>query len=117
MIVHRDMLKTFQIRAQILKFIRNYLDNLGFLEVETPIVWTSVGGAVARPFLTRANAMADTQMSLRIAPELFLKKVVIGGLDRVYEMSKVFRNEGIDATHNPVFFIFIYFYRLGIYNL
>jgi lysyl-tRNA synthetase class 2 len=77
---------------------------MGFLEVETPILWAQAGGANARPFLTSSNAFGnDLPLHLRIAPELFLKQLVIGGLERVYEIGKVFRNEGIDATHNPEF--------------
>lgn len=78
------------------------MEDRGFLEVETPVLSTNAGGANARPFLTRANAL-DMDMQLRIAPELYLKQLVVGGLDRVYEIGKQFRNEGIDADHNPEF--------------
>jgi lysyl-tRNA synthetase class 2 len=86
----------------VIKFIRTFFDERGFLEVETPILSGKVGGANARPFETRAHAL-DMNMQLRIAPELYLKQLVIGGLDRVYEIGKQFRNEGIDADHNPEF--------------
>ena len=78
----------------MVRFMRDFFDRRGFIEVETPILWSTVGGAAARPFLTRANALSDMNLSMRIAPELFLKQLVIGGFERVYEMSKVFRNEG-----------------------
>ncbi|PVV03558.1 hypothetical protein BB560_001956 [Smittium megazygosporum] len=90
-------------RAQVLSVIRNFFDSRGFLEVETPILWPSLGGANAKPFTTKAVALGDAKMFLRIAPELFLKRLVIGGFDRVYEIGKVFRNEGIDRNHNPEF--------------
>ncbi|RUS30284.1 hypothetical protein BC938DRAFT_479613 [Jimgerdemannia flammicorona] len=86
----------------VIKFIRHYLDSHDFLEVETPVLSVLAGGANARPFLTHANAMG-IDMYLRIAPELYLKQLVIGGLDRVYELGKQFRNEGVDADHNPEF--------------
>ncbi|KAF9431743.1 hypothetical protein BGZ76_011751 [Entomortierella beljakovae] len=87
---------------KVIKFIRAYLDNRGFLEVETPVLSTQAGGANAKPFITHANAL-DMELHMRVAPELFLKQLVIGGVDRVYELGKQFRNEGIDADHNPEF--------------
>jgi lysyl-tRNA synthetase class 2 len=99
-----NVMEIFRVRTSILKQIRNYLDRIDFVEVETPILWTQAGGATARPFLTNSNAFGeDLPLSLRIAPELFLKQLVIGGMERVYEIGKVFRNEGIDATHSPEF--------------
>jgi len=92
----------FRTRTRIIKHIRNFFDERGFLEVETPIISSQSGGANARPFETHLNAM-KMDLKLRIAPELYLKQLIIGGFDRVYELSKVFRNEGIDATHNPEF--------------
>lgn len=92
----------FQKRAQIVKFLRKYLDDKGFLEVETPILSAQAGGALAKPFLTKSNDLKQ-DLELRIAPELFLKKLIIGGFDKVYEIGKVFRNEGIDNSHNPEF--------------
>ncbi|KAF9586397.1 hypothetical protein BGW38_005674 [Lunasporangiospora selenospora] len=101
-IVNRDGLDILRKRTQVIKFIRSYLDNRGFLEVDTPVLSTQAGGANAKPFVTHANALG-MDMSLRVAPELYLKQLVIGGADRVYEMGKQFRNEGIDADHNPEF--------------
>ncbi|KAG0305295.1 hypothetical protein BGZ98_004360 [Dissophora globulifera] len=101
-LVNRDALDIIRKRSEIIKFIRQYLDGRGFLEVETPILSTQAGGANAKPFVTHANAL-DMDMQLRVAPELYLKQLVIGGVDRVYELGKQFRNEGIDADHNPEF--------------
>jgi lysyl-tRNA synthetase class 2 len=89
-------------RSKIIRFIRDFFDQRGFLEVETPILSGKAGGASARPFATHAHAL-DMDMQLRIAPELYLKQLVIGGIDRVYEIGKQFRNEGVDADHNPEF--------------
>ncbi|KAG0282617.1 hypothetical protein BGZ96_000305 [Linnemannia gamsii] len=101
-LVNRDGLDVLRKRTQVIKFIRNYLDSRHFLEVETPILSTQAGGANAKPFVTHANAL-DMEMHMRVAPELFLKQLVIGGAERVYELGKQFRNEGIDADHNPEF--------------
>ncbi|KAI7876560.1 lysyl-tRNA synthetase [Lichtheimia hyalospora FSU 10163] len=102
MLVNTESTQILRVRAEIIRYIRHFLDERGFLEVETPILSGKAGGANARPFLTRANAL-DMDMQLRIAPELYLKQMVIGGMDRVYEIGKQFRNEGIDADHNPEF--------------
>ncbi|RKP14373.1 protein KARS-1, isoform c, partial [Piptocephalis cylindrospora] len=91
------------IRAKVLRGIRRFLDDRDFLEVETPILFPTAGGANARPFLTEAVAYGGMGLSLRIAPELHLKQLVIGGLDRVYELGRQFRNEGVDTEHNPEF--------------
>ena len=96
------MRETFIKRSKIIKEIRSYLDNLGFLEVETPVLQPIYGGANARPFTTYHNAL-NQQFFLRIADELYLKRLVIGGLERVYEIAKDFRNEGMDRNHNPEF--------------
>ncbi|MBJ12535.1 MAG: lysine--tRNA ligase [Candidatus Marinimicrobia bacterium] len=102
LIVNPDIKKTFVKRALIIKSIRTFLDNLGFLEVETPILQPIYGGANAKPFKTYHNAL-DQNLYLRIADELYLKRLIIGGFDRVYEISKDFRNEGMDRNHNPEF--------------
>jgi lysyl-tRNA synthetase class 2 len=93
---------TFVMRSKIISHLRRHLDRLDFLEVETPILTPLYGGANARPFITHHNTL-DTQLYLRIAPELYLKRLIIGGFERVYEIGKDFRNEGMDRTHNPEF--------------
>lgn len=102
LISHQEVQKTFRDRSQILRLVRGFFDELGFLEVETPVLQTIYGGAAAKPFLTHLNAL-DMSMFLRISLEIPLKKLIIGGMDRIYEIGKVFRNEGIDRTHNPEF--------------
>ena len=102
LIVNPDVRDTFVKRSQIIRSVRNVLDSHGFLEVETPILNTIAGGAAARPFISYHNAL-DMQVYMRIAPELYLKRLIVGGMDRVYELGRVFRNEGIDNRHNPEF--------------
>ena len=102
LIVNPEVKETFLLRNKIIRKIREYLDNLGYLEVETPILGNIAGGANARPFLTHHNAL-NIDMSLRIANELYLKRLIVGGFDKVYEMGKMFRNEGMDTRHNPEF--------------
>ena len=102
MILNPDVKDTFIKRSKIISSIRAYLDNLGFIEVETPILNTIAGGASARPFITHHNTL-DMDMYLRIATELYLKRLIVGGMERVYEIGRNFRNEGMDVRHNPEF--------------
>lgn len=102
LIMNDDTKNTFLMRRNIIKFIRDYLDERDFVEVETPVLQPRYGGAFAKPFLTRHNAL-DMDLYLRISDELYLKRLIVGGLERVYEIARDFRNEGIDKTHNPEF--------------
>ncbi|HOK63659.1 MAG TPA: lysine--tRNA ligase [Soehngenia sp.] len=102
LIVNPEVKDTFILRSKIIKAVKEFLDNRGFLEVETPILSTIAGGANARPFVTHHNAL-DIDMYLRIANELYLKRLIVGGFEKVYEMGKMFRNEGMDQRHNPEF--------------
>lgn len=102
LISRSDVQKTFFDRSRIVRHVRNYFEELGFIEVETPVLQSIYGGAQAKPFTTHLNAL-DQDMFLRISLEIPLKKLIVGGMDRVFEIGKVFRNEGIDRTHNPEF--------------
>ena len=102
LIMNEDVRATFIRRSRIISSIRRYLDGLGFLEVETPMLVQNAGGAAARPFLTHFNAL-DQDLKLRISLELYLKRLIVGGLEKVYEIGRVFRNEGMDTRHNPEF--------------
>ena len=102
LIMNEDVKDTFVKRSQIISSIRNYLNGLGFLEVETPMLVSNAGGAAARPFETHFNAL-DEDLKLRISLELYLKRLIVGGLEKVYEIGRVFRNEGLDTRHNPEF--------------
>lgn len=102
LMTNADSKETFITRSKIIRSIRNYLDGQGYLEVETPILHTVAGGAAARPFITHHNAL-DMDLYLRIALELHLKRLIVGGLEKVYEIGRVFRNEGISTRHNPEF--------------
>lgn len=102
LIVNPEVKNTFINRSKIIKAIRKYLDDLGFIEVETPVLNTIPGGAAARPFLTHHNTL-DIDLYLRIAPELYLKRLIVGGMEKVYEIGRLFRNEGMSIKHNPEF--------------
>ena len=102
LIVNNDVKEVFIKRSRIIKEIRDFFTNYGFVEVETPMMHSLVGGAAAKPFITHHNAL-DMQLYLRIAPELYLKRLVVGGIERVFELNRNFRNEGVDTKHNPEF--------------
>ncbi len=102
LIVNPEVKRNFVIRSGFIKFMRNYLDDMGYIEVETPVLNTIAGGAAARPFITHHNTL-DLDMYMRIATELPLKRLIVGGMDRVYEIGRIFRNEGMDPKHNPEF--------------
>ena len=102
LMVNPEVKQNFIIRSKFIKHMRNYLDNMGYIEVETPVLNTIAGGASARPFITHHNTL-DIDMYMRIATELPLKRLIIGGMDRVYEIGRIFRNEGMDPKHNPEF--------------
>ena len=102
LIVNPEVRKNFEVRSAFIKYLRSFLDNRGFMEVETPVLNTISGGATARPFITHHNTL-DIDMYMRIATELPLKRLIVGGLERVYEVGRIFRNEGMDPRHNPEF--------------
>ena len=102
LMVNPDVKRNFLIRSQFIKYMRRYLDERGYIEVETPVLNTLAGGAAARPFVTHHNTL-DIDMYMRIATELPLKRLIVGGMDRVYEIGRIFRNEGMDPKHNPEF--------------
>ena len=102
LIVNPEVKRNFIVRSQFIKHLRDYLDNMGYIEVETPVLNTIAGGAAARPFITHHNTL-DIDMYMRIATELPLKRLIVGGMDRVYEVGRIFRNEGMDPKHNPEF--------------
>ena len=102
LIVNPEVRRNFEIRSAFIKYLRNFLDNRGYMEVETPVLNTISGGATARPFITHHNTL-DIDMYMRIATELNLKRLIVGGMERVYEVGRIFRNEGMDTKHNPEF--------------
>ena len=102
LMVNPEVKRNFVIRSKFIKFMRNYLDNMEYIEVETPVLGTIAGGASARPFITHHNTL-DIDMYMRIATELPLKRLIVGGMERVYEIGRIFRNEGMDPKHNPEF--------------
>ncbi|HEY3277031.1 MAG TPA: lysine--tRNA ligase [Syntrophorhabdaceae bacterium] len=115
LIVNQDVKDVFIKRAKIIQFIRNYFVKRDFIEVETPMMHTILGGAVAKPFVTHHNAM-NMDLYLRIAPELYLKRLVVGGLERVFELNRNFRNEGISVRHNPEFTMVEFYQAYATYE-
>jgi len=115
LIVNPDVRNTFRVRSRVVDFIRRYLNDADYLEVETPMLQVIPGGAVARPFVTHHNAL-DIDMYLRIAPELYLKRLVVGGFERVYEINRNFRNEGLSTRHNPEFTMLEFYQAYADFN-
>jgi len=115
LIMNQDVKNSFYLRSQIIKFIRDYFDTRGYVEVETPMMQVIPGGATARPFETFHNAL-NLPMYLRIAPELYLKRLVVGGVERVYEINRNFRNEGVSTRHNPEFTMLEFYQAYADYN-
>jgi len=115
LIMNQEVKESFYLRTSIIKFIRNYFDTNGFIEVETPMMQVIPGGATARPFETYHNALS-LPMYLRIAPELYLKRLVVGGFERVYEINRNFRNEGVSTRHNPEFTMLEFYQAYADYN-
>jgi len=115
LIFNPEIKKKFEIRSKIIKEIREFLEKEGFLEVETPILQPIYGGAKASPFKTHLNAL-DMDLYLRIAPELYLKRLLVGGFEKVYEIGRVFRNEGMDRTHNPDFTVLEFYWAYADYK-
>jgi lysyl-tRNA synthetase class 2 len=107
--------ETFRARSKVVSYIRNFLDGHGCLEIETPVLQVEAGGADARPFVTHHNAL-DLQLFMRIATELHLKRLIVGGFERVYEIGRIFRNEGISTRHNPEFTMLEMYWAYGDYN-
>lgn len=115
LIVNDESRQVFAVRSRILRFIRDYFDRLEFMEVETPMMQVIPGGATARPFITHHNAL-DQDMYLRVAPELFLKRLVVGGFEKVYELNRNFRNEGLSTKHNPEFTMLEFYWAYADYH-
>jgi lysyl-tRNA synthetase class 2 len=115
LIVNPDSRQVFEVRSKVVATIREFLIARGFLEVETPMMQPMAGGAIARPFVTHHNAL-DMPLYMRIAPELYLKRLVVGGIDKVFEINRVFRNEGISTQHNPEFTMLEFYWTYADYN-
>ncbi|MCV6625741.1 MAG: lysine--tRNA ligase, partial [Cellvibrionaceae bacterium] len=115
LIVNPEVRDVFKVRSKVIEFIRSYLNGKDYMEVETPMLQAIPGGATARPFVTHHNAL-DIDMYLRIAPELYLKRLVVGGFDRVYEINRNFRNEGLSTRHNPEFTMLEFYQAYADYN-
>jgi lysyl-tRNA synthetase class 2 len=115
LIVSPDARRTFETRSRVLTAVRNFLDGRGYVEVETPMMQSVPGGALARPFVTHHNAL-DMTLYLRIAPELYLKRLVVGGMERVYEINRNFRNEGVSTQHNPEFTMLEFYQSFADYD-
>jgi len=113
--MHSDVKKVFKVRNQVINYIRTFFTDRDFTEVETPMMNMIPGGATARPFETFHNEL-NMKLFMRIAPELYLKMLIVGGMDRVFEIGKQFRNEGIDMTHNPEFTTCEFYYAYADYN-
>jgi lysyl-tRNA synthetase, class II len=115
LLMNPQVKKVFLIRSQIIQHIRDFFNKMGFIEVETPMMQPIPGGALARPFITHHNAL-DMDLYLRVAPELYLKKLIVGGMERVYEINKNFRNEGLSREHNPEFTMLEFYMAYADYN-
>ncbi len=115
LVMNPEVRETFVKRSKVVQAIRHYLDSRNFIEVETPMMHPIAGGAAARPFVTHHNTL-DVDLYLRIAPELYLKRLVVGGLDRVFEINRNFRNEGIDRQHNPEFTMLEFYQAYANYH-
>jgi lysyl-tRNA synthetase class 2 len=115
LLINKEVREKFLKRSQIIKSIRDFLERKGFIEVETPVLQTIPGGALARPFRTHHNAL-DIDLYLRVAPELYLKRLLIGGFEKVYEIGRCFRNEGLDTSHNPEFTMLEFYWAYADYE-
>lgn len=115
MVMNPEVADVFRTRARLVSYIRRFMDDLGFVEVETPMMHSLVGGAAARPFVTRHNAL-NMELFMRIAPELYLKRLLVGGLERVYELGRCFRNEGLSRRHNPEFTMLEFYMAYATYE-